>query len=98
MIQSARLKGFIAPPTSSTTASGGRVSMMRCALASSMEAAQSMAPSWRVAELWYHTLDLPGGVVTPGWMDMRPVVERLPWADVRGTRCLHGGPYAAFLC
>jgi tRNA (mo5U34)-methyltransferase len=61
-----------------------------------MEVAQSMAPSWRVAELWYHTLDLPDGVVTPGWMDLRPVVERLPWPDVRGKRCLDVGTYDGF--
>ncbi|MEA2492654.1 MAG: tRNA (mo5U34)-methyltransferase [Thermoleophilaceae bacterium] len=46
--------------------------------------------------LWYHTLDLGNGVVTPGWMDLRPVVERLPWPDVRGKRCLDVGTYAGF--
>jgi tRNA (mo5U34)-methyltransferase len=55
-----------------------------------------MAPSRQVAELWYHTLDLPDGVVTPGWMDLRPVVERLPWPDVRGKRCLDVGTYDGF--
>lgn len=48
-------------------------------------------------QLWYHTLDLPGGVVTPGWMDLRPVVDRLPWPDVRGKRCLDVGTYDGFL-
>lgn len=47
-------------------------------------------------QLWYHTLELPGGVVTPGWMDLRPVVERLPWPDVRGKRCLDVGTYDGF--
>jgi tRNA (mo5U34)-methyltransferase len=37
---------------------------------------------------WYHTLDLPGGVVTPGWFDVRGLVERLPWPEVSGLRCL----------
>jgi tRNA (mo5U34)-methyltransferase len=49
-----------------------------------------------VDQLWYHTLDLGGGVLTPGWMDLRPVVERLPWPDVRGKRCLDVGTYDGF--
>jgi tRNA (mo5U34)-methyltransferase len=49
-----------------------------------------------VADLWYHTLNLGGGVVTPGWMDLRPVVDRLPWPDVRGKRCLDVGTYDGF--
>jgi tRNA (mo5U34)-methyltransferase len=49
-----------------------------------------------VAELWYHTLDLGNGVVTPGWMDLRRVVSRLPWPDVRGKRCLDVGTYDGF--
>ncbi len=47
--------------------------------------------------LWYHTMDLAPGVVTPGWFDLRPVVDRLPWPDVRGKRCLDVGPYDGFL-
>ena len=49
-----------------------------------------------MAELWYHTIDLGDGVVTPGWMDLRPVVERLPWPDVSGKRCLDVGTYDGF--
>jgi tRNA (mo5U34)-methyltransferase len=49
-----------------------------------------------VADLWYHTLDLGDGVVTPGWMDLRPVVARLPWPEVRGKRCLDVGTYDGF--
>jgi tRNA (mo5U34)-methyltransferase len=49
-----------------------------------------------VTGLWYHTIDLGGGVVTPGWMDLRPVVARLPWPDVRGKRCLDVGTYDGF--
>lgn len=37
---------------------------------------------------WYHTLDLPHGVTTPGWFDLRPIVQKLPWPDVSGLRCL----------
>jgi tRNA (mo5U34)-methyltransferase len=46
--------------------------------------------------LWYHTLELPGGLVTPGWFDLREIVDRLPWPDVRGKRCLDVGTYDGF--
>jgi tRNA (mo5U34)-methyltransferase len=46
--------------------------------------------------LWYHTLALPGGVVTPGWFDLRPVADELPWPEVRGRRCLDVGTYDGF--
>lgn len=38
---------------------------------------------------WYHTLELPGGIVTPGQFDHRPVLARygLP-ADLSGRRVL----------
>jgi tRNA (mo5U34)-methyltransferase len=47
--------------------------------------------------LWYHTMELAPGVVTPGWFDLRPVVDRMPWPDVRGKRCLDIGTYDGFL-
>src|SRR4051794_26257801 len=40
---------------------------------------------------WYHTLELPNGVVTPGEFDHRGIVGRLPWPDLRGRRCLDVG-------
>jgi tRNA (mo5U34)-methyltransferase len=46
--------------------------------------------------LWYHTLELPGGRLTPGWFDLRPHVDRLPWPEVRGRRCLDVGTYDGF--
>jgi tRNA (mo5U34)-methyltransferase len=46
---------------------------------------------------WYHTLDLPHGVTTPGWFDLRPIVGRLPWPDVSGLRCLDVGTWDGFL-
>lgn len=46
---------------------------------------------------WYHTMDLGKGVVTPGWFDLRPIVDRLPWPDVRDRRCLDVGTYDGFL-
>ena len=36
-------------------------------------------------------------MVTPGWMDLPPIVDRLPWPDVRGKRCLDVGTYDGFL-
>src|SRR5881275_1427236 len=47
--------------------------------------------------LWYHTIEVAPGVVTPGWFDLRPIVDRLPWPDVRGLRCLDVGTYDGFL-
>ncbi len=46
---------------------------------------------------WYHTMELAPGVVTPGWFDLRGVVDLLPWPDVRGKRCLDVGPWDGFL-
>ncbi len=38
---------------------------------------------------WYHTFDLPGGVVTPGLFDHRRVVRHLPIpGSLAGMRCL----------
>src|SRR3954451_21387502 len=47
--------------------------------------------------LWYHTIDLPEDVVTPGWFDLRPVVDVMPWPDLQGKRCLDIGTYDGFL-
>lgn len=47
--------------------------------------------------IWYHTLELAPGVVTPGWFDLRGIVDKLPWPDVRGKRCLDVGTYDGFL-
>ena len=47
--------------------------------------------------LWYHTIDLPGGIATPGWFDLRPIIDHMPWPDVRGRRCLDVGTYDGFL-
>lgn len=47
-------------------------------------------------QLWYHTLELPDGTLTPGWFDLRAQAGRLPWPDVRGKRCLDVGTYDGF--
>jgi tRNA (mo5U34)-methyltransferase len=46
---------------------------------------------------WYHTMDIAPGVSTPGWFDLRHVVDRMPWPDVSGKRCLDIGTYDGFL-
>jgi tRNA (mo5U34)-methyltransferase len=47
--------------------------------------------------VWYHTLELGPDAVTPGWFDLRPIVDRMPWPDVKGKRCLDVGTYDGFL-
>jgi SAM-dependent methyltransferase len=46
---------------------------------------------------WYHSIEVAPGVVTPGWFDLRPIADRLPWPDVRGKRCLDVGTADGFL-
>lgn len=46
--------------------------------------------------VWYHTMELAPGIVTPGYFDLRPIVDQLPWPDVTGKRCLDLGPWDGF--
>jgi tRNA (mo5U34)-methyltransferase len=46
---------------------------------------------------WYHTMDVVPGVTTPGWFDLRQVVNTMPWPDLRGKRCLDIGTYDGYL-
>jgi tRNA (mo5U34)-methyltransferase len=48
-------------------------------------------------KLWYHTIELAPGLVTPGAFDLRPILARMPWPDVAGKRCLDVGTYDGFL-
>jgi tRNA (mo5U34)-methyltransferase len=48
------------------------------------------------ATLWYHTLDLPGGVTTPGFFDLRGLDDRVLPADLGGLRCLDVGTASGF--
>jgi len=61
---------------------------------------QSSADELRTAverhPFWYHVLDLPDGLVTPGWFDLRPALDRIPIPDVRGKRCLDIGTHDGF--
>lgn len=46
---------------------------------------------------WYHTLELPSGVLTPGWSDLRKTIESLPFPpDLSGARCLDIGTFDGF--
>jgi tRNA (mo5U34)-methyltransferase len=46
---------------------------------------------------WYHTIDLPGGIVTPGRYDTRPALMRLPFPEsLSGKRCLDIGTANGF--
>jgi tRNA (mo5U34)-methyltransferase len=46
---------------------------------------------------WYHTIELPHGVVTPGENDLRPTVARLPIPpSLAGRRCLDVGTHDGF--
>jgi tRNA (mo5U34)-methyltransferase len=53
---------------------------------------RAVAASW-----WYHTIELPGGIVTPGEYDTRAALRRIPFpADLRGRRCLDVGTHDGF--
>jgi tRNA (mo5U34)-methyltransferase len=45
---------------------------------------------------WYHTIEVAPGVITPGWFDLRACIDKLPWPDVRGKRCLDVGTADGF--
>lgn len=46
---------------------------------------------------WYHTLELAPGVTTPGWYDLRPVIDRVPFPDdLSGRRCLDVATFDGF--
>jgi tRNA (mo5U34)-methyltransferase len=63
-----------------------------------MSTTEQTALARQVRDLsWYHTLELPGGVVTDGWFDLRPYVGyyELP-ADMTGIRALEVGTWDGF--
>lgn len=46
---------------------------------------------------WYHTIVLPGGIVTPGRWDTRTALRKVPFpASLAGRRCLDVGTYDGF--
>jgi tRNA (mo5U34)-methyltransferase len=53
----------------------------------------------RIAENhdWYHTIELAPGVVTPGIVDVRPIVSQVPIPpSLKGMRCLDLGTWDGF--
>jgi tRNA (mo5U34)-methyltransferase len=49
------------------------------------------------ARQWYHTVELAPGVVTPGWLDHRRIVPRVPLPpSLTGRRCLDVGTFNGF--
>jgi len=49
------------------------------------------------AARWYHTIELPGGIVTRGEYDLRPAVAQVPLpASLTGRRCLDVGTRDGF--
>ena len=56
-----------------------------------------MAREVRRLAPWYHTFELPGGVVTSGYFDLRSVVGKLPLpASLAGMRCLDAAACEGF--
>jgi hypothetical protein len=46
---------------------------------------------------WYHTFELPGGIVTDGYFDLRTVVGKLPLpGSLAGKRCLDAAACEGF--
>jgi SAM-dependent methyltransferase len=46
--------------------------------------------------LWYHTIELAPGVVTPGFIDLRKAAERVLPDDLTGVRALDVGTFDGF--
>jgi tRNA (mo5U34)-methyltransferase len=46
--------------------------------------------------VWYHTIELAPGVVTPGQIDLRAVVDRVLPKDLTGKRALDVGTFDGF--
>lgn len=46
--------------------------------------------------VWYHTIELAPGVVTPGYVDMRRTAPKVLPDDLAGRRCLDVGTFDGF--
>jgi SAM-dependent methyltransferase len=46
--------------------------------------------------VWYHTLELPGGITTMGQIDLRKVAEKVLPRDLSGRRALDVGTFDGF--
>ncbi len=88
------------PPGAPVTRGVGRQQTYSAAVGVSSDQAPAYgSPQAAIAQnsLWYHSIEVAPGVVTPGVFDLRPIIARLPWPDVRGRRCLDVGTYDGFL-
>lgn len=47
-------------------------------------------------QLWYHTLELAPGVITPGYIDMRRAADKVLPDDMRGLKVLDIGTFDGF--
>jgi tRNA (mo5U34)-methyltransferase len=49
------------------------------------------------AQQWYHSIELPGGLLTPGYFDTRAAAKLVPLPErLDGMRCLDVGTYDGF--
>lgn len=49
------------------------------------------------AATWYHTIELPGGISTPGFYDTPEIIKRFPFPEnLEGKRCLDVGTANGF--
>jgi len=71
------------PTPVGTAAEGDRVEVARRALEEN-------------PRLWYHTIELAPGVVTPGFIDLRSTAERVLPDDLSGRRALDVGTFDGF--
>jgi tRNA (mo5U34)-methyltransferase len=87
----------MSPPTSADSATGASAPVREQEPAS-REA--RIAAARRALEhnprLWYHTIELAPGVVTPGFIDLRKAAERILPDDLSGVRALDVGTFDGF--
>jgi tRNA (mo5U34)-methyltransferase len=56
-----------------------------------------VADDLRNDRAWYHTLEFPNGVITPGFFDTRAAPRHVRWpTELSGGRCLDVGTYDGF--
>ena len=60
-----------------------------------MTANEDLAAAVKRFPFWYHRIELPGGVVTPGWAPMSAPIYRIP-EDLGGKRVLDVGAWDGY--
>jgi tRNA (mo5U34)-methyltransferase len=73
-----------------------RAGSVRDLWSTAVAATEALRQAVEAHPFWYHTIDVADGVTTPGWFDLRPVVDQMPWPNVRGKRCLDIGTFDGF--